>query len=693
MNLAGSFRLAPEMPVVVTHLVPPLVPPLARPCRRTVLTGGMAAVLASVTLPGVTLPSAAQSRGSSEISPALVQAFDRALEAYRAGDLENGDRAAQAVDDKTAQTALRWAAIRLNGGDNLGLNRILDFLRDEPNWPGRAFTRRKAEAAFLASNPAQSEVLVFFAGQQPATQTGRFRLALALKQSGKAADADAMARALWREEALSAQQRVTLREQFAPALRAADHMQRIEMLLASGDRDAAIKTAELLGAAHVKWVRARIAAANGAKDASKLLAELPDSLKRTPGYRLALAQTLREKPEESALALSARGEDAEGALGDQLANERRIVATRLIEARKIEAAFTLIANHEADSGSRGADADIFAGFIALRLMKDPQRAAPLFDKAMAADVNAATKARAAYWRGRAAEAMRADATPFFRRAADQGVTYYGQLAAVRLGQRTIRLRSGPDGSDRIASPVVRAIRLFEAVEARDLALPLYIDSARQAPDAETIAALTRIARAHGDARGELTVARIALQRGFPFEREAFPILPVADKAFAGQPDDWALAHAIAKQESSFDTKAVSSAGARGLMQVLPGTAKETAKKIGRSYDFAALTADPGYNLLIGTAYFSELSRSFDGSMVLAVAAYNAGPGNVRKWLDAIGDPRQPNVDVVDWVERIPFSETRSYVQRVLENWQIYRQRQGRQASLRSEQDLKRQDRP
>jgi soluble lytic murein transglycosylase len=308
------------------------------------------------------------------------------------------------------------------------------------------------------------------------------------------------------------------------------------------------------------------------------------------------------------------------------------------------------------------------------------------------EANAASKARAAYWRGRAAEAMRADPTPFYRRAADSSITYYGQLAAVRLGQRNVRLRAAPEArqSD---TPVIRAIRFLEAADARDLALPLYTDVARQAPDAETLASLTRIARAHGDARAELTVARIALQRGFSFEREAFPVLLAADRAFSGNPEEWAIAHAVAKQESSFDPKAVSSAGARGLMQVLPGTAKETARKIGRSYDLAALTNDPGYNLLIGTAYFAELSKQYDGGMVLAIAAYNAGPGNVRKWIDTLGDPRQPGTDPIDWVERIPFSETRSYVQRVLENWQVYRQRQGRHATLRSENELKRQDRP
>lgn len=661
--------------------------PICTLSRRTLLTQGL--LLAAFGLS----PAWGQTRaGSGQPSPQLVQAFDRALEAYRSGDLEGGDRAAQAVNDPVAQITLRWAAIRVNGAENLGLDRIQAFLRDAPDWPGRAFTRRKAEAAFLMGNPADGAVLPFFNGQPPMTPLGRLRLAQALKQAGKIADGDAMARALWREEALTQNQRVQMREGFGPILQASDHMQRIEMLLVAGDRDGALKTAELLGANHVKWLRARIAAANGAKDSGKLLAEVPSALRATPGYRLALAQSLREKPEDAAAALAASGADADGPLADQLASERRIVATRLIDAGKTPLAFSLMANHEADSGSRGADADIFAGFIALRLMKEPQRAAPLFDKVLTSQVSPALKARAAYWRGRAAEAMRADPTGFYKRAAESSISYYGQLAATRLGQRTIKLRNAPEPID-LDTPVIRAIRLLEAAEARDLALPLYIDMARQGADAQSLSALVRIARAHGDARAELTVARIGLQRGFTFEREAFPVLSMADRIFSGSPEEWALAHAIAKQESGFDSKAVSSAGARGLMQVLPGTAKETAKKIGRSYDLASLTADPGYNLLIGTAYFSELSKQFDGSMILAVAAYNAGPGNVRKWLDTLGDPRQSNVDPIDWVERIPFSETRSYVQRVTENWQVYRQRQGRQAFLRSETDLKGQDRP
>lgn len=658
---------------------------LTRPCRRSVLSGALL-VAAFAAVPAWAQPKPDAPR------PDLVQAFNRALEAYRAGDLENGDRVTQAVDDRVAQTTLRWAAIRLNGPDNLGLQRINDFLRDEPDWPGRVFTRRKAEIAFLAADPASGEVLAFFGTQPPLTPSGKLKLALALRQAGKASEAEAMARALWREEPLSAPQRIALRDAFGPALRNADHMQRIETLIAANDRDGALKTAEILGPGPVKWLRARFAAANGAKETGKLLSEVPDALKVTPGYRLALAQSLREKPDEAAAALQASGEQADGPLADQLASERRIVATRLIEAGKIEAAFALMAQHEADTGTRGADADIFAGFIALRLLKDPQRAAPLFDKVLSAQVNAAQKARAAYWRGRAAEAMRADSAIFYRRAAESGITYYGQLAATRLGQRTIKLCSAPEPRD-ANSPVVTAIRLLEAADARDLALPLYIDMARQGADAETLSGLARIARVHGDARGELAVARIALQRGFVFEREAFPVLPAADRAFSGQPDEWALAHAIAKQESAFDPKAVSSAGARGLMQLLPGTAKETAKKLGRSYDLAALTNDPGYNLLLGTAYFSELSAKFDGSMILAIAAYNAGPGNVKKWIDTFGDPRQNGIDPIDWVERIPFSETRSYVQRVLENWQVYRQRQGRQAFLRTESELKRQDRP
>ena len=655
----------------------------SRPSRRALLAGAFSG-MALAALP--TRPAWANAR--SPLGPDALQVFNRALEAYRSGDLETGDRAAQAVSDPVARLTLRWAAIRLNSSENLGTERIMAFLRDAPQWPTRSFTARKAEAAFLGTIPNASAVLNFFNSQAPQTQGGRLSYASALLQAGKTAEAQAMAQALWREEPLTAAQRTTMREQFGAALRASDHMARIDLLLVEGDRDGALKTAEWLGPGHVRWVRARIAAASGAKDAGKLLAEVPDALRRTPGYRLAHAQILRDRPEEAARALAARGDEAEGKLGDLMATERRIIATRLIENNRPDLAFAVMAHHEADSGSRSADADIFAAFIALRLMNDPKRAIPFLDRVLPSNANASLKARAAYWRGRAAEAMRADPTPFYRRAAESSIHYYGQLAATRLGQRTLRLRTGPEPRDQ-NTPVIQAIRLLEAVDARDLALPLYIDMARQSPDAETISGLVRIARAHGDARGELTVARIAGQRGFAFEREAFPVLPSAERAFSGQPEEWALAHAIAKQESGFDPKAVSTAGARGLMQVLPGTAKETARKIGRSYNLAALTADQGYNLMIGTAYFDELSKQFNGAMILAVASYNAGPGNVKKWIESFGDPRQPDTDPIDWVERIPFGETRTYVQRVIENWQVYRQRQNRVAMLRTEAELKR----
>lgn len=656
--------------------------------RRSLLAGafyGVALAGAPLTFGA---PSTARANARTPLGPDALQVFNRALEAYRSGDLETGDRAAQAVSDPIARLTLRWAAIRLNSSENLGTERIMAFLRDAPQWPTRSFIRRKAEAAFLGSNPGMAAVLNFFNGQPPQTQGGRLTYALALLQSGKTVEAQSLAQTLWREEPLTQAQRNTMRETFAPALRPADHMARIDFLLVEGDRDGALKTAEFLGAGHVRWVRARIAAASGAKDAGKLLAEVPDALRRTPGYRLAHAQILRDRPEEAARALAARGDEAEGPLGDLMATERRIIATRLIETNRPDLAFAVMANHEADSGSRSADADIFAAFIALRLMNDPQRAIPYLDRVLPSNANASLKARAAYWRGRAAEMMRADPTPFYRRAAESSTHYYGQLAATRLGQRTLRLRTAPEPRDN-NTPVIQAIRLLEAVDARDLALPLYIDMARQGADAETLSGLVRIARAHGDARGELTVARIAAQRGFAFEREAFPVLPAADRAFSGEPEEWALAHAITKQESGFDPKAVSSAGARGLMQLLPGTAKETARKLGRSYNLAALTADQGYNLMLGTAYFSELSKQFNGAMILAVASYNAGAGNVRKWIASFGDPRQPGIDPVDWVERIPFGETRTYVQRVIENWQVYRQRQNKVAMLRTEAELKR----
>ncbi len=239
-----------------------------------------------------------------------------------------------------------------------------------------------------------------------------------------------------------------------------------------------------------------------------------------------------------------------------------------------------------------------------------------------------------------------------------------------------------------AEPLVGALRLAYRLGDASLSVPLLAQAARTARDAEAFALLAELAAEANDTRGRLLVGKRALHAGHLLHAEAFPTdgVPPVDDAGAVER---AMVLAIARQESAFEPGAISPAGARGLMQLMPATARETAKRAGLAFDLNRLTADPAYNATLGTAHLGELVGYWRGSYILTFAAYNAGPGNVRRWIAAYGDPRSPGVDPVDWVERIPFNETRNYVQRVMENLQVYRERVDGRTALLIDEDLRR----
>jgi soluble lytic murein transglycosylase len=237
--------------------------------------------------------------------------------------------------------------------------------------------------------------------------------------------------------------------------------------------------------------------------------------------------------------------------------------------------------------------------------------------------------------------------------------------------------------------IVQAIRLLYALNERDLATMILGEFAKRVEGADAMIALSHIATSLGDTRAELVVGKRALYRGFPVEWAAFPTTGIPKFEVVGNSVERPMTFAIARQESAFEADAVSSAGARGLMQLMPATAKITAERAGLPYDLDRLTSDPAYNAALGTAHLGDLVAYWRGSYLLTFAAYNAGPGNVRKWIAAYGDPRSEGVDTVDWVERIPFEETRNYVQRIMENLQVYRHILGDRTALLIEQDLHR----
>lgn len=293
---------------------------------------------------------------------------------------------------------------------------------------------------------------------------------------------------------------------------------------------------------------------------------------------------------------------------------------------------------------------------------------------------ATSASKAQYWLGRAYAKMgqTSQSNAHFQQAAKFNQYYYGQLAMVRLGKKTVGLRGMPSWQQNEAvfnqREIVRAIRLFGANKTYSFARPLtrrLIYQVKEAGEMLLAARLAQDIEAHDLA---ILMSDVANSRGvgldlFAFPKDGLPRHKLADV-------DNAAVYAIARQESKFNRTAISHAGARGLMQLMPGTAKETAGKLGISYSKSKLTTDPSYNALLGSTYLKAQLKRYDGSLVLAAAAYNAGAGNVNKWLKAYGDPRSPSIDPVVWIELIPFTETRGYVQKVLGNYQIYKLRLG-----------------
>ena len=341
-------------------------------------------------------------------------------------------------------------------------------------------------------------------------------------------------------------------------------------------------------------------------------------------------------------------------------------------------------------GNYRAEQQFTSGWIALRFLDDASTALAHFAKVGQGTSNPIALARASYWQGRAAEALGKpnDARAHYESAAGYSTAYYGQLARARLGLKDIVIRPPPDPAQS-QMDVVRAIEILYAIGERDLIAEGVADLGERSMDKATLAALGEVAARHKDARAMVLLARAALARGLPFEQFAFPSVGIPDYRAIGPGVEPEIVYAMARQESSFNPRAISSARAVGLMQVTPAAGRSVANKFGVPYDEKRLLDDQTYNVQLGAAELGDLIKYYRGSYILAFAGYNAGRGRVKDWIAKYGDPRDPKIDPIDWVERIPFSETRNYVQRVLENLQTYRVRLGGGSKLLIEADLRR----
>lgn len=638
------------------------------------------------------LPPSAEPWLRGEAEPDL-ETLKAAVAAYRRGALAEGDALAQGIDNRAARALLEWVAIR-SGASIIPFSRLNAFLQAHPNYPATVPFRRRAEEALISEKKSPAVIRAFFHGQRPASPAGRVAMAMALKDEGRVDEANALIRQVWRQDHLGQPLEKSVLTAFDEVFGRDDHRLRAERYLFRENASAALRNAARVSADYVVLAKARLASAKARRPiAPKLIAAVPASMKSDISFAFLLAQQARREDKAAEAAKALTNVPRDPALlgdGDEWWIERRLIARKLLDAGEAEKAYEVAAAHGAEDTPERIDAEWHAGFIALRFRNDAARALGHFDAAAAQAETPISVSRAAYWQGRAAEALGREeaATAAYERAAAHPIAYYGQLARARLRLPDLPLRR--TASAPIAHvPGHQGVRLLYAIGARDLAGQMLSDLAQRLHTTPALEAIAAIARREGDIRTLLAIGKQSLQRGFPLDTAAFPTTGVPDFPSLGDPMERAIVHAIARQESAFDPAAISPVGARGLMQMMPATARETARRANLPFDWPRLGRDPLYSAQMGAAHLNDLLKDWRGSYILTFAAYNAGSGNVKRWIEAYGDPRAPDVDAVDWVERIPFYETRNYVQRVMENLQVYRQFLDQRTAYLIDHDLKR----
>lgn len=581
-----------------------------------------------------------------------------------------------------------WRRLRQSSGYSFA--NYAYFVVRNPGWPGEAAMRRNAEKALrIGENPAT--ILAFFHNNAPTTGNGHAQLALALLANGRSNEALAAARNAWGSGDLGPDHEQQLYARFGGSLSWAEHEARTDGLLFEKKPGEAQRFVALTSPARRAAFGARIAMQSNAPDAEARFQQVAGQTARDAGLLMDRLRYLRARGYGQAArqlaaqphAFAYRPQDPERffelllVLAEEAAADRQF-ATAYNIARQVDdalAAGTDLSTQSLGVRDKYTSLTWLAGKTALDRLSKPQDAMGLFDRYSRGGRSLQVLTKGAYWAGRAALAAgQAGASmSYFQRAAIYPELFYGQLALERMGRNVPAPiysqpvpASDPNRSAFNGSRLVQATRLLgqqgqrqdQALFVRALAESLKNDSQR--------AMAVEFGQQIGREDLPVWVARTARNNGSMFYvRQAFPSHPLSSRA--SRP---ALVNGITRQESSFDRSAVSHAGARGLMQLMPGTAQEQAGKMGYGYDFSRLTSDPAYNVMLGSAYFQRLLNMWDGNVPLAVASYNAGAGNVRKWIRAYGDPRG-NVDVLKWIEAIPFLETRGYVQRVIENSVVY----------------------
>jgi soluble lytic murein transglycosylase len=641
--------------------------------------------------PGASSP---ESKPAAALPPELA-ATKQAIELIRQDRFSDASAVAATIGDPLAQKLVEWTLLR-NPDADVGLARYAAFMRANPEWPGISVLRRRIEEKLWQGRHDARTIRGYVAGE-PVSVAGRLAVAQAEMREGNRAEAENKVRSVWRTAALSTEMEAAILAAFPGVLTRADHVARMDRRIGARDFGAAMRAAKHVGDDHVAIVKACSGEGKHAKGGT-VFDQVPPGVRSDLGYALCRLRWLLRNDLPGAnlgghivtpkgditagvkLALAGSPDDLQHQDTDEWWRERRLLARKLLDLGDARTAYRVVREAAVPANPYyRADYHFMPGWIALRFLNDPATAVQHFAHVDEGTSDPIVLARAAYWRGRAAEAagqvreMRAQ----YERAARYPTAYYGQLARARLGISEIAsLRPPPEHAPALAAELVRAAGILYKIDEKGLVRSFVTDLAEESTNAATIAALGQLTAQHDDAASMFQMGKTALARGLALDHYAFPAIGVPAYGAVGGKIDRCIVYSIVRTESAFDQSDKSAAKAVGLMQVTAGAGRDTAKRFGITYDWKRLVADPVYNTQMGVAEIAGLLKDYRGSYILTFAGYNAGRGRVSQWMAQHGDPRDPKVDAVDWVERIPFSETRNYVQRVMENLQVYRARFG-----------------
>ncbi|MBU1286903.1 MAG: lytic transglycosylase domain-containing protein [Alphaproteobacteria bacterium] len=655
--------------------------PLYRPFAVSILLGLTALSAAASGLPDAPSLKPQRVYNSQTTDAKNAEILHKALDAAGRYDWNEVAGLQDRATDPAVRDLILW--MRASAGvPGMGFDEVRSAMETLPTWPKTGAMRKRAEEIIDLSSLKHGDRILWLTESGPRTGAGKIALARSYKAVGQSAKAEALVRDAWQSNSMERDLERIVLATYGGLLTEADHRARIEFLLWTNQRTAATNLKPLVSSDYRKLVDARIALAGRGRNVDKLVDAVPASLQDNPGLLYDRARWRRTRGNQEGatpLLVSINANDVPEAGRSKLWDERNVAMRDDLKSGKWARAYQLVAPHAMTEGADYADAEWAAGWIALRLNNNPDRSLKHFQDMTASVGTPISLARGEYWTGRAEDALgQTDAAvESYAGAAKYNFTYYGQLAAERLGQKKLSFAASTEPTqEQVAAfnarPMVKALRLLgEAGEERMFREFAYHLDDQLENEADFIQ-LSQLASQYHVPDIGVRGAKAGLAKGIIATDAAYPLV---DYPMLRQPRvERPLMLALSRQESEMNPNAVSHAGARGLMQFMPATAQREARMQGLPFRTSWLTDDPGYNMTLGGQHLDTLLSQFKGSYIMTAAAYNAGPSRPKQWIEDYGDPRTGQVDPVDWVEFIPFSETRNYVQRVLENTQVYRQR-------------------